>query len=348
MHSLRKALVLVCLLIACGRVIAQLSKGETETELLRDPRFLRGVTQGYANHLTPVERADCQRNWESKGITDAQWLFWEISESLYFAHNKATPDVPRRGTYIWSTTDKTKQCRIDNGAVRLILDTSKEWREGGRLDRPDREGRAPRYGNALTNWPHFLLGQHLTGSNDPLAPIPDQGKQLLSKYRRLRLTASIRLNRLQKSGSWDHHEEFGAANHAIFYVGFVLVPRSAAHLSELGKFYALAPAIYSEGDGRHVPGSLPWLGIDQFGDTVYFSGAQPTLRVGAWVDYDIDVKQLIREGLAAASQKSLRSGLAKQYILEDYFLAIVLIGWEIWGGFETDVEFQKLSLRGVP
>jgi len=333
--------------MACGRGVAETPKAETEVELLRDARFVRGVTQGYANHLSPAERAACQRNWESKGITDAQWLFWEICETLHFADNKATPEVPRRGTYIWSTADKAKQCRIDNGTVRMILDTGKEWREGGRLDQPDREGRIPRYGNPLTNWPHFMLGQHLTGNNDPLAPIPDADKQILNRHRRLRFMASVRLNRLQKSGAWDHREEFGAANHAIFYVGFVLMPRCASRISEHGKFYALAPLIYSEGDGRHVPGSLPWLGIDQFGDAVYFSGAQPTLKIGTWVEYDIDVKQLIREGLAAASQRALRNGWAKTYLQEDYFLAIVLIGWEIWGGFDTDVEFRNLSLRGV-
>jgi hypothetical protein len=28
----------------------------------------------------------------------------------------------------------------------------------------------------------------------------------------------------------------------------------------------------------------------------------------------------------------------------DYFASSVLIGWEIWGGYQTDVEFRNLSL----
>lgn len=151
--------------------------------------------------------------------------------------------------------------------------------------------------------------------------LSEDEKRGLDRHQRLRFGIDIRLNRLRKSSDWDHQAEYGAPNHAIFYMAFILMPRSASRLADSGKFYMLVPAIYSEGNEANVPGSAPWLGLDQFGDGVYFSGAHPTLKAGAWVPFDIDVKQLIREGLAAATQRSLAQKKDRLYRVEDYWLS---------------------------
>lgn len=319
-----------------------------EVEILRDPGLEHGVTQGYANHLSPEERADCLSRWKEKGVRDSQWAFWEISEQLYFAHNAETPTLPRPGCFHWSTSHGAKQFQIEEGVVRMKLDTAKEWREGGSLNLPDNAGRAPKYGDPHTVWPHFLIGQHFAKDNEPGTVLAEDEKLGLDRHQRLRFGIDIRLNRLRKSSDWDHQAEYGASNHAIFYMAFILMPRSASRLADSGKFYMLVPAIYSEGNEANVPGSAPWLGLDQFGDGVYFSGAHPTLKAGSWVSYDIDVKQLIREGLAAATQRSLVQKKDRMYRVEDYWLASMLVGWEIWGGFDTDIEFKNMSLRGGP
>ena len=318
-----------------------------EIELLRDPVLAQGITQGYANHLTLAERKDCLSRWENKGITNARWAFWEISEKLYFAHNPKTPVLPNPGEFVWSTADKTKQFRIANGDVRMIFDSGKEWREGGKLNLPEKDGTLPKYGNPYTTWPHFLIGQHFAQDNNPSTVIQDKDKVCPGKYNRLRFNIDIKLNRLLKSSKWDHSKDFIASNHAVFYIAFVVMPTSASQIQDLGKLYILVPAIYSEGDNKHVPNSAPWIGLDQFGDGVYFSGSYPVLRAGAWVHYDIDVKQLIREGLGAAAHKSLSEGKTRLYKPKDYFLACILIGWETWGGFDTDLEFRNLSLKGT-
>lgn len=319
-----------------------------EVEILRDPGLSQGVTQGYANHLSPAERADCLSRWTQKGITNAQWAFWEISEQLYFAHHAENPTLPRRGCFSWTTANGTKQFQIEDGVVRMKFDTAKEWREGGSLNLPDKEGQKPRYGDPNTVWPHFLIGQHFAKDNAPGTVLSEAEKLGIDSHPRLRLGIDIRLNRLRKSSAWDHRQEYGAPNHAIFYVAFVLMPRIASRLAEGGKFYMLVPAIYSEGDDKHVPGSAPWLGLDQFGDGVYFSGAHPTLKAGEWVSYDIDVKQHIREGMAAATRHSIAQKRGRMYRAEDYWLACMLVGWEIWGGFDTDIEFKNMSLHGSP
>lgn len=320
----------------------------SEIEILRDPRLTQGVTQGYANHLPGEEQAECLSRWTKKGITQAQWAFWEISEQLYFAHHAATPVLPRPSSFGWTTANGAKQFLIEEGVVRMKLDTAKEWREGGSLNLAEKDGRAPKYGDPHTVWPHFLIGQHFAKDNEPGTILSEEEKLGLDRYQRLRFGIDIRLHRLRKSSAWDHRQEYGAPNHAIFYVAFVLMPRSASRLVDGGKFYMLVPTIYSEGEEAHVPGSAPWLGLDQFGDGVYFSGAHPTLKAGSWVSYDIDVKQLIREGLAAATQRSLAQKHARVYRVEDYWLGCLLVGWEIWGGFDTDIEFKNMSLRGSP
>lgn len=338
---------LTMLLLTAAKMWAEDGKA-AEVEILRDPGLRQGVTQGYANHLSPAEQADCLSRWTQKGITHAQWAFWEISEQLYFAHHPGNPVLPRPGCFSWTTAKGAKQFHIEEGVVRMRFDTAKEWREGGSLNLPDKEGRKPKYGDPNTVWPHFLIGQHFAKDNAPGTIVPGEEKLGIHSHARLRFGIDIRLNRLRKSSAWDHQQEYGAPNHAIFYVAFVLMPRTSSQLADGGKFYMLVPAIYSEGDEQHVPGSAPWLGLDQFGDGVYFSGAHPTLKAGEWVSYDIDVKQHIREGLAAATRQSIAQKKDRIYRDEDYWLACMLIGWEIWGGFDTDIEFKNMSLRGGP
>jgi len=31
---------------------------------------------------------------------------------------------------------------------------------------------------------------------------------------------------------------------------------------------------------------------------------------------------------------------------DDYFVSVFLAGWEIWGGYKTDIEMKNLSLKG--
>ena len=333
--------------LSCATALAQTPAQHQpgEVELLRDPVLLHGVTQGFANTLPQEDRESCFARWQAKGITKAKWEFWEISESQYFAHNPNTPEVLGPGHYHWETADHAKQLTIRDGVVRMIYDTSKEWREGGRLNLPDKEGNRPKYDAVETSWPHFLIGQVFTHEgNQSEAPEDDQ-KIIADGYVGLRFKADVRLNRLKKSSEWDHSSDFETANHALFYIVFTVMPVASKSISEPGKIYILVPAIYSEGDG-HVKSSAPWIGFDQFGDSVYFTDSQPKLKAGEWVSYDFDMKKLIQEGLAAVEKEARAKGVKKSYRTEDYFLAKFIIGWEKWGGFDTDVEFKGLSLRG--
>ena len=79
-------LAFTAILLAPLAVMYSAETGPEGRELLRDPACQKGVTQGYANHLPADERADCLTRWKAKGLGQAQWAFWEISEKLHFAH----------------------------------------------------------------------------------------------------------------------------------------------------------------------------------------------------------------------------------------------------------------------
>lgn len=343
-HTLTLLAALLLALLAPASHAADADAGGHE--LLRDPALSKGVTQGYANQLSPAERTDCLARWTAKGITDARWAFWEISETLYFAHNPATPTRSGPGAFSWSTVDGSKQCLITNGSVRMIFDTRREWREGGTLSLPAKDGTRPRYEHGNTTWPHFLIGQHF--AKDNLGSIPETEKLRFERFDRLRFTLDVKLNHVLKSSEWNHGAEFKAPNHALFNITFMLLPISASSTADRGKVYVQIPAIYAEQDNRHEVKCHTLLGLDQYGEIYYVTGSQPSLQAGSWIRYDADVKQLAREALAAATRESLARGQAKTFVPEDYFLAALLIGWEIWGGFNTDVEFKNLSLRGWP
>lgn len=58
------------------------------------------------------------------------------------------------------------------------------------------------------------------------------------------------------------------------------------------------------------------------------------------------MKELVREGFAAVAQRTAPAPSPRNAAPEDNFIAVLLIGWEVWGGFATDVEFRGVSLRG--
>jgi hypothetical protein len=330
---------------AAGRAVP-----EGFVELLRDPELTKGVTGGYANLLSPSEREEANRRWAGKGITGAEWAFWEISGNSYFANNPQNPEVQENGVYRWSTEDGSKQFLRDGGLVRMLYDTSKEWREGGNITWPDETGAKAPYAHRdpATTWPHFLIGQHLTGDNDPSTPLREGDKIFPGRFEDLRFRIDVKLNQVLRLSAKDFTAEHVTPGHALFYLGFGIMPRNTANIKELGKVYLLVPAIYSHGDNRHFDDHLPWTGPDQFGDGVYFSGSFQSLRPAEWVHYDVDVKALVAEGLAAFDRKvrERQTPLDREYSPDDYFVAFILIGWEIWGDFTTDVEFKNLSMIG--
>ncbi|MCM2276813.1 MAG: hypothetical protein NDJ89_01900 [Oligoflexia bacterium] len=315
-------------------------------ELIQDPSLTNGVAHGFANTLPSSIDSECSARWygRSSALGSAKWLFWEIAEKTYFCENAETP-LASATQLTFSSSDRSKQAIIPrNGSIRLLFDTSREWRKGCNLSLAD--GTAlPRYPDRSTNWPHFLIGQNLED------PREGTRRLWLGRNRQLIFSSSVRLNESSRPvsencppGTWGG--DAGTTeipNHELFYAAVILrhrsFPAKVGQSINANQIYALIPMFYSE-DGANAVSAAPWMNADQFGNVVYFAPGHPALRRGAWVDYAVDVDALTRETLGM-----LKERFGHESTVSDYYALGILIGWEIWGGFRNDVEVRDISLK---
>ncbi len=221
----------------------------------------------------------------------------------------------------------------------MSYDTRKEWRKGCNLSLPDGPQNQPRFGDRDTNWPHFLIGQHIEDSSN------SRRELALGKYN-LRWKSSVKLNLSTRLGAPECEEGVWAdgkvPNHELFYMAAVLrhknFPQKVGNNINANQIYALIPMFYSEDAIQHK-NPAPWINADQYGNVVYFAPGYSSLSLNKWVNFDIDV-----EGLAIDSLKLLKSTYGENLSIEDYHVNMVLIGWEIWGGYQNQVEVKNLAL----
>ena len=305
--------------------------------ILRDPLFARGVRHGNGNTYPGKMDRACRDRWNRRleGLGEAVWRFTEIAEKTYFCENPNTPTLDK-DRLIYESKDRSKRfmIRLDgSGTVRYLFDSSKEWRQGCQLNLPNEKAEKPVFGSEHWNWCHFLVGQPLADDHD------EAGKVRFERYGDIRFQARVKLNDIARSGP-ECEERDGVPNHALFYIGFVL-KRKAWTWTRPRTFYALVNAFYSK-DGENHHEVAPWLGSDPVHAAVFFSPGYPALVRGTEVDYNVSVKTVANRAITAYNEKHKTSVL-----LEDYTLSGILIGWEIWGGYRTDVEMRGLALNGI-
>jgi len=353
-------------------------------ELLSDPNFTNGVAVGYANTYpdTPIQNYDhndqnCIQRWGQilPNYTKTKWMFTEISERFFFCDNQTNNPQVNQNSIIYTSPNAGMKQFISNrnGHIQMIYDTTWEWRGGCNLCKswPEVNPSTPNFGNPLTNWPHFLISQFISPSYTPSQydigqnAIQPSERISLSKYDKLQFSGSFKLNKTNKpdqvfncpAGDWKPNscQESSCQqncqyipNHAIFYVAFVLwrnqwnnpMPANTPNV-----VYQLLPLVYTENGVLNIGGENAYLMGDQFGDSTYFAklGQGNTAGVrkltpGVWEIINIEVNQFSTDVL-----KFINPALNPN----DYFVAAILIGWEIWGGYQTDIEIQSLSLQGV-
>ncbi len=311
-------------------------------ELLRDPWLRSGVQVATRTNYPPDLRAQARERWEQKlpSTVRASWEFIEIAELQDFSDNPDNPTVAD-GRITYSSRDGAKRLEADTatGVIRYVMDTQGEWRHGCNLSAAQ-DGVEPRFcrGKAW-NWPHLLLSQSI---RDPLRPaqplrLSEYGPLVFS-FRAELVSCEIGRPNPCPAGSWGEQE---VGNHCLFYVAFVLKPQSPPAADMQGGsgrcIYALYPAFCSW-DGKTHSSPDPWLGGDPAGDAVYWTPNPTGLTIGRQSHVTVDVRSLIREAVSEISrryQTDLRT--------EDYAIDEVLMGWEIWGPFRSDLRVRDLS-----
>ncbi|GAB4162903.1 MAG: hypothetical protein Fur003_5740 [Candidatus Dojkabacteria bacterium] len=355
------------------------------TELLEDAKFSNGVAVGYANTYPNNLDTTCINLW--KGIipsydTATRWQFIEISERFYLCDNPTSNPILEvaRLEYISPNYGFKGFLTNRNGWARMRYNTGYEWRTGCnmcKMEDPQVSTEPPKYGNPVTNWPHFLVNQVLSPSYKPdiippnfLTAIPTAERVGLKKYEQLKFTGSFKLIKTDKviagncpAGDWKPNSCDVAVcvgdcpvitNHALFYFAFVLW-RTDEQDNATNRIYVLAPLMFTNDGTNYVPASdIPLVLGDQFGDTTYFAPtnisngskvAIPRLTEGGdFQAYDIDINALGEQALADISEAQ---NLSVPLDPADYYIYSFMAGWEIWGGFDTEVEMKDLSIKAM-
>ncbi len=362
--------------VSCG-----LSNVSTNVEMLQDKTLSNGVTHSvYNTYFTAAQPNlgdQCRTRWANKfpGLAKSKWVFTEIAEKTYFCENNSTPTISALGSLIsYSSADNSKRIEIDKNAstLRYVYDTSTEWRGGYNLTLNNNNS-APKFAlnDLSTKWPHLLLRQDLV---DPKSA---DGKLWLNGYHSLKFKTDVKWNAglhlappkcspACSSTSWGSRENPVSApitDHALMYAAFVLKHRNSPAAQPTGLFdgqaiYALVPLLYTEDGSTHKDGTAPYLDGDQLGNQIGGVGANPVyfspypmhLQLGKQNPFDIDIPLVAREAVAAANVRSrLKAppGAYHELNANDYYVDYILIGWEIWGAYKTDITFTGLSIQGT-
>jgi len=317
------------------------------TEFLSDRRFENGVWPPTNGSNIQGPGKDCLERWDRvlPSTARAAWHFVTVAESTRFCDNPGTPSIGG-GRLVYSSQDGSKRFEIDRktGEIGFVFDTEQEWRHGCNLSLPQ-DGVEPRYlSGRAWNWPHFLLNQRIEDSSAA------DGKLRPALYHELTLQFEAELVHSAKGkpaqcppGTWG---EQAIPDHCLLYATLVMARDEQVHVScdrvvNPKVIYALYPLFYSEGGTRYDIPCMPWLGDDPADNAVYFTPNHVCLEVGRRMDVLIDAHALARESVAAINQRH-GAGLSA----DGYHIESILMGWEVWGAYRSDIRLSGLSFEG--
>ena len=290
----------------------------------------------------PEEPERCEQRLPASA--GSVWYFFETAETTFFAENPECPTVDG-AKIVYASKDDSKRFEIDRdaGEIRYVFDTEKEWRGGCNLSLLQGDAQPRFCAGAEWNWHHLLRQQRL---QDPAAP---DGKLRLGRYDKLEFSFLAELLASEKGqpaqcpeGSWGG---ITIDNHCLFYVVFTVVhdeteagPAEGRRMAQ--RIYCLYP-VFCSYDGKTHHCETPWLGEDPAAHGYYCTPMHTGLEIGRRARVAIDADALIQESVAAVNQR-FGAGLSPA----DYFIEDILIGWEKWGAFRTDIQVRDLSFKG--
>ncbi|MCC6923212.1 MAG: hypothetical protein IT525_09110 [Nitrosomonas sp.] len=269
------------------------------------------------------------------------WHFVEVAENTFFCANPANkPNTAISARTSLISSNGAKSFSFGNGAARMKYNSKQEWINGCNMQN------APNYGDPVTHWPHLLFANTLPNT-DSSGFISQTERNSFGLNYSFTFSAEFKLNKLTKNGSEcdlesDPSLHYGAQNRALFYIGLVLVKKQYDRLIAPGrnKIYLVINAARL---GNNF--STPWLGNDQLSDSnpVYIT-ADNEYGIGSpngqWKSVTFNVNKVAQQALDKIYKQH-----GEYHKLEDYYVGELYLGWEIWGGFDTDIEFKNISLQ---
>ncbi len=284
-----------------------------ERELIRDPHFRNGFV---LLEPKPGQRVVYGELTETAAAAKPVWDLcqWSSRYPLTAAHARRSPE----GFLCFSNVAK-RVVLGDAGSAQadlsLGVNASVEY-----------DGRARK--SAAEPWVHLLVEQQLEQS-------PALENLVACQFQ---VEARLTHSKLFRTGNYT------PALHAAQFIIYLTVanrnPQSPGH----GQYYWFGIPLYDDRE-RIVPAYQ----ARDFGDTkmfIYTLSSEVFTRQsthdGQWVTYAKDLLPLLRAGLAAGWQRGFLAGSRDE---ADYRVTGIVIGWEVPGTFDVDLQLRNLSLR---
>jgi len=287
----------------------------TERELIRDPQFRNGfllLEPKLGKRIVYGVAADAD------STTNPAWDLcqWSSRFPLEAARAKRSPD----GVLCFTNPAK----RICLGAagtagadLALAVNASVEY--AGRARKTPAEP-----------WVHLLVQQEF-------AQPPS-----LADLASCRFHVEARLTHSKLFRTDDYTPSLHAAQFLIYLTVANRNPRSPGY----GQYYWFGIPLYDDRE-RIVPAYQ----AQDFGDTKMFIYtlasdvfAKQSTHDGQWVTFAKELLPLMREGLAAGWQRGFMAGSRD---VADYRVTGIVIGWEVPGVFDVELQLRNLSLRAT-
>ncbi len=142
-------------------------------------------------------------------------------------------------------------------------------------------------------------------------------------------------------------EDYNPGLHAAQYIIYLTVANRNRASPGFGQYYWFGIPLY---DNRER--IVPMYQAQDFGDTKMFINTvssevftKESTHDGQWVTFDKDLLPLLRAGLAAGWQRGYMTGSRNE---ADYRITGIVVGWEVPGVFDVELQLRRLSLRAVP
>ena len=141
-------------------------------------------------------------------------------------------------------------------------------------------------------------------------------------------------------------EDYTPARHAAQFLIYLTVANRNPRSPGFGQYYWFGIPLYDDRE-RIVPAYQ----AKDFGDTQMFIYTlasdvltKQSTHDGQWVTFAKELLPLMREGLAAGWQRGFMAGSRD---VADYRVTGIVIGWEVPGIFDVDLQLRNLSLRAI-
>ncbi len=312
-HAITGRLAVFRMAVFCVLTVLGSQAADPARELIRDPHFQNGFL---LLEPEPGKRAAYGEAIDAAAPPKPVWDLaqWSSKFPLAAVRTKRLPD----GSLLFTNMAKRVCVGAPGSAeadLSLGVNASAEYGHRARKS-PDEP------------WVHLLVQQDL--ENPPS----------LAELESCRFHVEARL----KHSQLHRTEDYAPSRHAAQFLIYLTVANRNPASPGYGQYYWFGIPVYD--DRSRV---APAYQARDFGGTKMFIYtlasdvfASESTHDHQWVTLARDLLPLMREGLEAGWKRGFMPGSLE---LADYRIAAVVIGWEVPGIFDVDVQLRNLSLR---